>query len=157
MSLNYDGSLLDHLTAHMPLHCIIIVVPPSCPFVAPACCCLLRYLCCWHLCHTSLFRLIVVFTPPVLPPLVTVTKKSLRHCTPCCKRVISSTPLLLSALSSFHCAGWLLPNTLPLLLVSLPMLCPCQRSHCTGIITVIVLASLPSLPLTLPSSTATVK
>ncbi len=28
MTLSYDGSLLYHLAAHMPLHCIIIVVPP---------------------------------------------------------------------------------------------------------------------------------
>jgi hypothetical protein len=64
MSLSYDGSLLDHLAAHMPLHCIIIVALPSCPFVAPACHCLLRCLCHWHLCHASLLWLIVVFTPP---------------------------------------------------------------------------------------------
>jgi hypothetical protein len=63
MSSSYDGSLLYHLAAHMPLHCIIIVAPPSCPFVALACHCLLHCLCCWHFCYMSLFWLIVVFTP----------------------------------------------------------------------------------------------
>ncbi len=63
MSLSYDGSLLYHLAAHMPLPCIIIVAPPSCPFIALACRCLLRCLYCWHLFCTSLFWLIIVFTP----------------------------------------------------------------------------------------------
>ncbi len=63
MSLSYDGSLLYHLAAHMPLHCIIIVALPSCPFILLACCCLLCRLCCLHLCCASLFWLIVVFTP----------------------------------------------------------------------------------------------
>jgi hypothetical protein len=63
MSLIYDGSLLYHLAAHMPLHCIIIDAPASCPFVALACRCLLRRLCCWHLCCTFFFWLIDVFTP----------------------------------------------------------------------------------------------
>jgi hypothetical protein len=54
----------------MPLHCIIIVAPPSCPFVALACRCLLRHLYRWHLCCASLFWLIAVFTPLscLLPP-----------------------------------------------------------------------------------------
>jgi hypothetical protein len=96
--------------------------------------------------------------PPLLPPPTTVTKKSLCHCMPRCKRIMSSTPLLLSALLSFRCASWLLHNTLPLSLqVSLPLLCPCQRPRCTGIITVVALASLPSLPPTLPLSIAAVK
>jgi hypothetical protein len=70
MSLSYDGSIFYHLAAHMPLHCIIIVAPPSCPFVPLACRCLLCCLCCLHLCCTSLFWLIVVFTPLscLLPP-----------------------------------------------------------------------------------------
>ncbi len=95
--------------------------------------------------------------PPLLPPPAIVTKKSLRHCMPHCERIMSSIPLLLSALLSFHCAGWLLPNTLPLLLASLPLLCPCQRPCCTGIIAIVALASLPSLPPTLPSSIAAVE
>jgi hypothetical protein len=95
--------------------------------------------------------------PPLLPPPATIPKKSLCHRMPRCKHVMSSIPLLLSALLSFCCAGWLLHNMLPLLLASLPLLCPCQRSHCTGIIAVVALASLPLLPLTLPSSIATVK
>jgi hypothetical protein len=74
--LSYDGSLLYQLAAHMPLHCIIMVVPPSCPFVALACRCLLRCLCCWHLCSASLFWLIVVFTPLPLPPPAAITKKT---------------------------------------------------------------------------------
>ena len=68
MSSSYDGSLSDHLAERMPLHCIIIVAPPFCPFVLPACHCLLRRLCPWHLCRTSLFLLIVVFTPLLLSP-----------------------------------------------------------------------------------------
>jgi hypothetical protein len=71
MSLSYDGSLLCHLAAHMPLHCIVIVAPPSCLFVLLALCCLLCCLCCLHLCCASLFWLIVVFTPLsclLLPP-----------------------------------------------------------------------------------------
>ncbi len=70
MSLSYDGTILYHLAAHMPLHCIIIVAPPSCPFVPLACRCLLCHLCCLHLCCASLFWLIVVFTPLscLLPP-----------------------------------------------------------------------------------------
>jgi hypothetical protein len=55
ISLSYDGSILDHLAAHMPLHCIIIVAPLSCSFVVPACRCLLHLICHWHLCHASLF------------------------------------------------------------------------------------------------------
>jgi hypothetical protein len=159
MSLSYDGSLLYHLAAHMPLHCIIIVAPPSCPFVPLACLCLLCRLCHLHLCCASLFWLIVVFTPLscLLPPPSPNTKKSLRHRTPHRERVMSSTPLLLSALSSFCCAGWLLHIMLLLLLESLPLLCPCQRPCCTGIIAVVALASLPSLPPTLPSSIAAVK
>jgi hypothetical protein len=95
--------------------------------------------------------------PPLLPPPAAITKKSLCHRTPHCERVMSSTPLLLSALLSFRCAGWLLHNTLPLLLASLPLLCPCQRPCRTGIIAVVALASLPLLPPTLPLSIAAVK
>jgi hypothetical protein len=96
--------------------------------------------------------------PPLLPSPATVTKKSLCHCMPRCKRVMSSTPLLLFALLSFRCAGWLLHNTWPLSLqASLPLLCPYQRPCRTGIITVVALASLPSLPPTLPLSIAAVK
>jgi hypothetical protein len=155
MFLSYDGSLLYHLTAHMPLHCIIIVALPSCPFVPLACRCLL----CWllaSLLHIPLLADCCVH-PPLLPPPAAITKKSLCHRTPRCKRIMSSTPLLLSALLSFCCAGWLLHNTLPLLLASLPLLCPCQRPCCTGIIAVVALASLPLLPLTLPLSIAAVK
>ncbi len=71
MSLSYDGSLLNHLAAHMPLNCIIIVAPPSCPFVPLACRCLLCCLCHLHLRCAPLFWLIVVFTPLsclLLPP-----------------------------------------------------------------------------------------
>jgi hypothetical protein len=71
MSLSYDGSLLYHLAVHMPLHCIILVVPPFCPFVPLACHCLLCHLCRLHLHCMSLFWLIVVFTPLsclLLPP-----------------------------------------------------------------------------------------
>ncbi len=95
--------------------------------------------------------------PPLLPPPAAITKKSLRHRTPHRECIMSSTPLLLSALLSFRCAGWLLHNTLPLLLASLPLLCPCQCPCCTGIITVVALASLPSLPPTMSLSIATVK
>ncbi len=95
--------------------------------------------------------------PPLLSPPAAITKKSLCHHTPRRECVMSSTPLLLSALSSFCCAGWLLHNILPLLLASLPLLCPCQCPCCTGIIVVIALASLPLLPPTLPSSIAAVK
>jgi hypothetical protein len=157
MSSSYDDFLLDHLAAHMPLHCIIIVVLPSCSFVVPACHCLLRCLCCWHLCHASLFSMIDVFTPPFLPPPATITGKSLCHRTSHRECVMSSTPLLLSALLSFCCAGWLLPNTLPLLLASLPLLCPCQHPRCTGIIAVVALASLPLLLQSLPLSIAAFK
>ncbi len=163
MSSSCDGSLLDHLAAHIPLHCIIIFAPPSWSFIPLACCCLLCHLCCLHLCCTSLFCLIVVFTPlscllpPPSPKRAFVTKKSLCHQTLHCKRVMSSTPLLLSALLSFHCDGCLLPNTLALLLASLPLLCPCQCPCCTGIIAAVELASLPSSPPTLPSSIATIK
>ncbi len=70
MSLSYDGSLLYHLAAHMPLHCIIIVALPSCPFIPLACPCLLCRLYRLHLRCASLFLLIVVFTPLscLLPP-----------------------------------------------------------------------------------------
>jgi hypothetical protein len=57
-------------------------------------------------------------------------------------RVASSDPLLLSALSSFCCAGWLLPVALPLLLASLPSLRLRQPPRRTGVVTVIALASL---------------
>jgi hypothetical protein len=95
--------------------------------------------------------------PPLLPPPATITKKILHHRTPHCKRVMSSTPLLLSAILFFRCAGWLLHNTLTLLLVSLLLLCLCQCPHCTGIIAIVALASLPSPPPTLPLSIATVE
>jgi hypothetical protein len=51
----------------------------------------------------------------------------------------------------------LLPNPLPLLLVSSPLLCPCQHPCHTDIIAIVVLASLPLLPLTLSSSITTIK
>ena len=57
--------------------------------------------------------------------------------------VVSSAPLLLSALSSFCCAGCLLPVVLPLLLASLQLLRRLQHPRCTGIVAVVVLASLP--------------
>ena len=60
-------------------------------------------------------------------------------------RIASSDPLLLSTLSSFCCAGWLLLVTLPLLLASLPSLCPCQRPCCTGVLAIVALASLPTI------------
>ena len=50
--------------------------------------------------------------PPLLPPPAAVTKKSFHHHIPRRKCVMSSTPLLLSALLSFHCASWLLHNML---------------------------------------------
>ncbi len=68
------------------------------------------------------------------------------------RHVASSDPLLLSALSSFCCAGWLLPVALPLLLASLLSLRPRQRPHCTGVVTIIALASL----LTAATTTAVV-
>ncbi len=37
------------------------VAPPSCPFVAPAGCCQLLCLCCWHLLNASLFWTIDVY------------------------------------------------------------------------------------------------
>ncbi len=49
---------------HHPCCCCcagVCVAPPSRPFVAPAGCCLLLCLCCWHLCRVSLFWLIVAF------------------------------------------------------------------------------------------------
>ena len=67
-------------------------------------------------------------------------------------RVASSDLLLLSALLSFCCAGWLLPVALPLLLASLPSLRLRQPPCCTGVVTIIALASL----LTAATATAVV-
>jgi hypothetical protein len=39
----------------------VCVAPPSCLFIAPAGCCLLLRLCCWHFCCVSLFWMIIVF------------------------------------------------------------------------------------------------
>jgi hypothetical protein len=133
------------------LRCPLVLL--SCMLVV-ACC--VASIACIFAAHSFLADCCV--HPPLLPPPAAVTKKSLRHCTPHHKCIMSSTPLLLSTLLSFRCAGWLLYNTLPLLLqASLPLLCPCQRPCCTGIITVVALASLPSLPPTLPLSIAAVK
>jgi hypothetical protein len=149
MSLSYDGSLLDHLDAHMPLHCIIIVAPPSCSVVVPACHCLLRCLCCWHLCCASLFWMIDVFTPPscLLPPpspkraFITIHPIANTSCPPPCSSFSSSRPFVVPA--SFcltrclccwrlcHCCAH--ANTL-VALASLPLLrwylCHCCCGHC---------------------------
>ncbi len=93
---------------------------------------------------------------PLLTPPAAITSKTFCHCTPCRKRVVSSTPLLWSILLSFGCAGWLMPNTLPLLLASLPLLHQHQRPCCTGV-TNVALASFLSLPLPMPLSIAAVK
>ncbi len=69
------------------------------------------------------------------PPLVVSSAAQL----PC---VASSTPLLLSTLSSFCCICWLLSVVLPLLLVSLPLLRPHQPPCCTGIVAIVALASM---------------
>jgi hypothetical protein len=149
MSLSYDGSLLDHLAAHMPLHCIIIVAPPSCPCVALACHCLLRCLCRWHLSHPSLFRLIVVFTLPsclLLPPspkrafifVCSVSKTSCppphSSCLPSCPFVVLAGCCLTHCLFCWcicHCCAH--ANAL-VALASLPSLrwhlCHCCRQHC---------------------------
>jgi hypothetical protein len=87
MSLSYDGSLLYHLAAQMPLHCIILVALPSCPFVALACRRLLRLLA--SLLHVSLLADCCVH-PPLLPPPVAINKKT------------HSTPTLMSA----SCNDW---------------------------------------------------
>jgi hypothetical protein len=125
MSSSYNSSLLDHLATHTsPLHhdcCAALLsfrrAGLSLPVASPLSLASLPHVplladCCVH--------------PPLLPPPTAVTKKSLRQCMPRCECVMSSTPLLMSALSSFRCSSWLLPNTLPLMLTSLPLLCPCQ-------------------------------
>ncbi len=157
MSLSYDGSFFVplHCTHASPLHhhcCATLLSFHPAGLLLPVVLPLLL---------ASLLRIPLLADccvhPPLLPPPAAITKKSLRHPTPRRERVMSSTPLLLFALSSFCCAGWLLHNTLPLLLAFLPLLCLCQRPCHTGIIAVVVLASLPSLPLTLTSSIAAVK
>jgi len=70
------------------------------------------------------------------PPLVVSSAAQTPH-------VTSSAPLLLFALSSLCSASWLLPVVLPLLLVSLPLVRPCQRPRRTGVVAVVALASLP--------------
>ncbi len=149
MSLSYNGSLLYHLAAHMPLHCIIIVAPPSCPFVPLACCCLLCRLFCLHLCCASLFWLIVVFTPLsclLLPPspkraFVTIRPVANASCPPPHSSCLPSRPFVVPAgccITRCLCC-WCLcrccahANAL-VALASLPLLrwhlCHCCRQHC---------------------------
>ena len=148
MSLSYDGSLLYHLAEHMPLHCLIIVVPPSCP-IALACRCPLCHLCCWHLCCTPLFWLIVVFTPLscLLPPpspkrtFITVCPVANASCPPPHSSCPPSHPFVVPAGCCIirclccwhlrHCCAH--ANTL-IALASLPLLrwqlCHHCRQHC---------------------------
>jgi hypothetical protein len=133
-----------------------IVAPPSCPFVAPACCCLLHCLCRWHLCCASLIWLIVVFTPPsclLLPlspkrafvtvrPIVNVScPKPHSSCPPSRPFIVPAGCCLTNCLCCWHICRC----------------CACQCPHLTGIISIVVLASLPLLPPTLPSSIAAIK
>ncbi len=76
----YRSSLVD------PGSSGICVAPPSCPFVVPAGCCLLHHLCCWQACRASLFWVIVVFPPPLLPLPTAVIRKTLCHRTSCHKQ-----------------------------------------------------------------------
>jgi hypothetical protein len=165
MSLSYDGSLLYHLAAHMPLHCIIIVVLPSCPFVPLACCCLLCCLCCLHLCCASLFWLIVVFTSlscllPLPSPkraFVTVRPVANVSCPPPHSSCPSSHPfVVLAGCCITHClCCWCLhhccahANAL-VALASLPLLGwhLCHRScqHCCHLL-LLSNKSLPRIPL----------
>jgi hypothetical protein len=164
MSLSYDGSSLYHFAAHIPLHCIINVAPPSCPFVPLACRCLLCRLCRLHLCCASLFWLIVVFTPlscMLLPPsprraFVTVCPVANASCPPlhsscppspffvvpggcCITRCLCCWPLC-------HCCAH--DNTL-VALASLPLLhwhlCHHCRRHCRPL-SPLANKSLPHIP-----------
>ncbi len=57
---------LCHCNCPQVCHCAgVCVATPFCLFVMPAGCCLLLCLCCWYLCHASLFKLIVVFAAVV--------------------------------------------------------------------------------------------
>jgi hypothetical protein len=60
------GSSPLRLTSRPPTHSSC---PPSCPFVAPAGCCLSRCLCCWHLCRLCACAnpLIALVSSPLLP------------------------------------------------------------------------------------------
>jgi hypothetical protein len=149
MSLSYDGSLLYHLAAHMPLHCIIIVALPSCPFILLACRCLLCCLCHLHLRCASQFWLIVVFTPLscLLPlpspkrafvtvPPVTNASCPPPHssCPPSCPFVVPAGCCITRCLCCWrlcHCCAH--ANAL-IALASLPLLrwhhCYCCRRHC---------------------------
>ncbi len=137
MFLSYDGSLLYHLAAHMPLYCIIILALPSCPFVSLACRCLLYRLFCLHLRCTSLFWLIVVFTPLscLLPPpspkraFVIVRPVANSSCPPPHSSCLPSRPFVVPAgccITHFLCC-W--------------RLCHC----CAHANALVALASLPSL------------
>ncbi len=147
--MSYDGSLLYHLAAHMPLHCIIIVAPPSCPFVPLACHCLLCRLCCLHLHCTSLFWLIVVFTPlscllPLPSPkraFITVCPVANASCPPPHSSCPPSRPFVVPAgccitrcLCCWHLHRCCAHANALIALASLPLLCwhlyhPCHR-HC---------------------------
>ena len=165
MSLSYDGSLLYHLAAHMPLHCIIIVVPPSCPFVPLACRCLLCCLCCLHLCCTPLFWLIVVFTPPsCLLPLpsparlfVTICPIANVLCPPTHSSCPPARPFIAPAgccitrcLCCWHLCRCCAHANALVALASLPLLCwhlchhCCQHCHYSSLPSN---ASLPRIPL----------
>jgi hypothetical protein len=137
-----------HCTHDIPLHCIIIVAPPACPFVMPAFCCLLHCLCCWHLCHVSLFRLIVVFTPPccLLPSspkraFVTICLIANVSCPPPHSSYPPSRPFVVLAgccptryLCCWHLCSCCAHANAPIALASLPSLhwhlCNRCRQHC---------------------------
>ncbi len=76
MSLSYDGSLLDHLAAHLPLHCIIIVAPHILSF----CCIGLLLPVASLLSLASSLRVPLLADccvhPPLLPPPAAITKKT---------------------------------------------------------------------------------
>jgi hypothetical protein len=149
MSLSYDGSLLYHLAAHMPLHCIIIVTPLSYPFIPLACCCLLCCLCCLHLCCAALFWLIVVVIPlsclllPLSPKRASVTVRPVANascppphssCLPSCSYVVPAGCCITRCLCCWclcHCCAH--ANALATL-ASLPSLhwhlCYLCRQHC---------------------------
>jgi hypothetical protein len=165
MSLSYDGSLLYCLTAHMPLHCIIIVALPSCPFVLLACCCLLCRLCRLHLCCASLFWLIVVFTPlsclllPLSPKRAFVTVRPVVNascpplhssCPPSCPFVMPAGCYITHCLCCWClCRSYARANAL-VALASLPLLCwhLCHRcrQHCHCLLPLSI-KSLPRIPL----------
>ncbi len=124
-----------------------------CPFVLLSCwlviaCCIIASVACIFAACPSFDWLLCSFPSLASSHRHHQREPSLPYALSQTRHVLHPTPL---------CAGWLLHYTLPLLLASLPLLCPCQRPSCTGIIAVVALASLPLFPLTLPLSIAAVK